>query len=124
MVADILVVDDSRSMRNLIEGILKASGHAVVTAEDGTQAMDLARNHEVDLVLTDQNMPGMSGTSLVHKLRRLDHYKDIPIIMVTTERGDFTKEKAKNLGASGWLQKPFDPERLMKAVDAMLARFN
>ena len=121
--ADILVVDDSRSIRDLIEAILNDSGHAVVTAEDGNQAMDLARNHEVDLVLTDQNMPGMSGTSLVHKLRRLDHYKDIPIIMVTTERGEFTKEKAKTLGANGWLQKPFDADRLTKAVDSMLARF-
>ena len=122
--ADIMVVDDSRSMRNLIEGVLKTVGHKVLTAEDGAAAMNLARHHDVDLVLTDQNMPGMSGTSLVHKLRRLDTYKDIPIIMVTTERAEFTKDKARSMGANGWLQKPFDADRLMQAVDSMLARFS
>ncbi len=120
--AKILAVDDQKVMRELVRGVLEGDGHEVLLAEDGMQAMQFARDNAVDLVLSDINMPNMNGISLVSKLRRLDHYAETPIIMLTTESADFKKDKAKRMGANGWLQKPFDPKRLQKAVNTMLAK--
>lgn len=118
--ARILSVDDSLSMRRLIQKVLEEEGHEVLIAGDGVEAMAIAREQSVDLVLSDINMPNMNGISLVSKLRRLDDYANIPIIMLTTEDSDFKKNKAKNFGASGWLQKPFTQERLVNAVERLL----
>ena len=120
--ATILAVDDQRMMRDLVKTVLESDGHTVLVAEDGVQAMTVARDQAADLVLSDINMPNMNGISLVSKLRRLDSYADVPIIMLTTESADFKKDKAKKMGANGWLQKPFDPPRLIKAVRSMLAK--
>ena len=120
--ARVMAVDDQRVMRELVRGVLEAEGHEVVLAEDGVEAMQIARNEVVDMVLTDINMPNMNGISLVSKLRRLDDYAEIPIVMLTTESGDFKKDKAKRMGANGWLQKPFEPTQLIKAVTTMLAK--
>ena len=120
--AKLLAVDDQKVMRELILGVLNPEGHEVILAEDGVEALEIAREQTVDMVLTDINMPNMNGISLVSKLRRLEGYQDIPIIMLTTESSDFKKDKAKRMGADGWLQKPFDPKRLIKAVSTCLAK--
>jgi len=120
--AKLLAVDDQKVMRELIFGVLSEEGHEVVLAEDGVDALEIAREQVFDMVLTDINMPNMNGISLVSKLRRLDNYKDTPVIMLTTESSDFKKDKAKRMGANGWLQKPFDPKRLIKAVNTCLAK--
>jgi len=118
--ATILCVDDSSMIRNLMTQILVKEGHVVLAAEDGGNAMDIARQQTVDLVLTDVNMPGMNGISLVSKLRRLSGYEKTPIIMVTTEKDEYKKGKSRSVGANGWLQKPFDEARLMTAVNKFL----
>lgn len=120
--AKILAVDDARTMRELVRSILEGEGHEVAVAEDGVQAIEYARENAVDLVLTDINMPNMNGISLVTKLRLLANYENTPIIMLTTESSDYKKTKARNMGADAWLQKPFDPPRLLKAVNTMLER--
>ena len=120
--AMVLAVDDQKVMRDLVKTVLEAEGHQVTTAEDGVQALELAREHHFDMVLSDINMPNMNGISLVSKLRRLDHFEDIPIIMLTTESSDFKKDKSKKMGANGWLQKPFYPPRLVKAVTVTLSK--
>lgn len=122
--ATILAVDDSSSIRNLIKRTLESEGYDVVMAEDGVDAMEIARSRTFDMVLTDINMPKMTGISLVSKLRRLEAYQDIPIVMVTTEDKDFKKQKAKTQGANGWLQKPFTQERLLNVVKVMLDKYN
>lgn len=119
--ARILAVDDAKTMRDLVKGILENAGHEVLVADDGDTAMQLARKEAVDLVVSDVNMPRMSGISLVTKLRRLPDYENTPILMLTTEGDGYKKTKAKSVGASGWLQKPFDPPRLLKAVEKMIA---
>ena len=118
--AKILSVDDSKSIRDLVEVVLVEKGHDVVTANDGVEGLAAARAHKFDLILSDINMPNMTGISMVSKIRRLPDYQHTPIIMLTTESSDFKKTKAKSVGASGWLQKPFDPERLMKAVNKLV----
>lgn len=118
--AKILSVDDSQVMRDLVESVLKENGHDVVTANDGAEGLAACRSEKFDLILSDINMPVMNGMSMVSKIRHLDDYQHVPIIMLTTEGSDFKKDKAKKMGASGWLQKPFDPERLMKAVNKLV----
>ena len=117
--ARILAVDDSRVIRDMVSTILIAEGHEVVTAEDGVDALDKARDEVFDLVLSDINMPNMNGISLISKLRRITGYEYVPIVMVTTEDSDYRKKKAKTFGATGWLVKPFTPERLIGAVSKL-----
>lgn len=120
--ASILAVDDQKVMRELVSAVLSAEGHDVTIAEDGVEALDIARERNFDIVLSDINMPNMNGISLVSKLRRLDHFESVPIIMLTTESSEFKKEKAKKMGANGWLQKPFEPARLVNAVKSTLEK--
>jgi two-component system chemotaxis response regulator CheY len=70
--------------------------------------------------VSDLNMPGMSGIELVGELRRLPAYRSIPILMLTTETSDDMKSRARSAGASGWIVKPFDPERLIGIVNRLL----
>ncbi len=116
----ILSVDDSMMVRNIVKKTLEKEGLEVITANDGVDAMAIARAESVDLVLSDVNMPNMNGISLVSKLRLLEDYAEIPIIMLTTEDSAFKKNKAKNFGATGWLQKPFTPESLVGVVRKVL----
>src|SRR5258706_4219293 len=98
----ILAVDHSPSMREMLATVLRDSGYQVVEAEDGVKALEVARSHPVDVVLTDQNMPNMDGLSLVKSLRTLPAYRDTPIMMLTTESSDEMKQKGRQAGATGW----------------------
>ncbi|MDH3325265.1 MAG: response regulator [Gammaproteobacteria bacterium] len=115
--AKILTVDDSKAIRDLMVHILTEENHEVITASDGVEALAIARETTFDVALIDVNMPNMGGLSLVSKLRRLDDYQYTPMIMVTTETSDYKKSKAKTMGATGWLNKPFTAERLLAAVN-------
>ena len=117
--ARILAVDDSAVIREMVDTILSAEGHEVVTAEDGVDALDKARNEVFEIVLSDVNMPKMNGIRLVTHLRKLPGYEFVPIVMVTTENSEQRKNKAKTYGATGWLVKPFTPERLIGAVSKL-----
>lgn len=118
--AKILSVDDSRSIRELVKAVLEKEGHDVAVAEDGVDALQVARDDHFDLILTDINMPNMSGISFVSKLRRVEGYEKTPVVMITTESSDFKKNKARAMGANGWLQKPFDADRLITAVNRLI----
>lgn len=115
--AHILAVDDAKVIRMLVQSVLEAEGHQVTLAEDGTEAIAWARDNAVDLVITDLNMPNMGGMVLTAALRKLEHYRYTPILVMTTEDGSYKKNKAKNSGATGWIQKPVDETRLIRAVD-------
>lgn len=118
--AEILSVDDSRVIRDLMKSILEAEGHTVSVAADGVEALKMAREKAFDIVLSDVNMPNMNGISLLGKLRRVEGYEYVPIVMVTTENDEYKKNKAKNIGATGWLVKPFTPDRVIAAVNKLL----
>jgi len=121
--AHILVVDDSKSMREAISRILMNADHEVATASDGDQALDMAKQTVYDMVLSDIYMPGKTGIALVALLRRLDGYRNIPILLITTENSKHMKEKSRNLGANGWLTKPIDSTRLLTAVNKTFQKF-
>ncbi|MBL7004423.1 MAG: response regulator [Gammaproteobacteria bacterium] len=118
--ATILAVDDMRSMRDLVKSVLEKKGHAVTTHEDGVQALEFAKSNKVDLVISDINMPNMTGIQLASELRKLPSYAKTPILMLTTEDAQDKKQQAKASGANGWIQKPFNPERLLTAVSKTL----
>lgn len=120
--ATILAVDDMRSMRELVKSVLEKRGHTVIIQEDGDTALNYAQSNKVDLVISDINMPNMNGISLVDELRKLPDYSNTPILMLTTEDAQDKKTQARSAGASGWIQKPFNPERLVNAVDKTLSR--
>ncbi len=118
--AQIIIVDDSISVRTPLRVILENFGHEVFDFEDGKQAREFTRTKTVDLVITDLNMPIMNGMTLVASLRSSEEYKSIPILILTTEFSDRKKSKARSLGATGWLTKPFTEERIKKALEKTL----
>ena len=120
MAKTILAVDDSTSIRQMVSFTLKGAGYDVVEAVDGQYGLDKAKSKSINLVLTDQNMPKMDGLSLIKSLRGLPQYKTTPILMLTTEAGDDMKAKGKAAGATGWLVKPFDPQKLLDVVKKVI----
>ncbi|MFN7087309.1 MAG: response regulator [Burkholderiales bacterium] len=116
MAKTILAVDDSASIRSMVSFTLKSAGYEVVEAVDGVDGLEKAQNHEINLVLTDVNMPRMDGMAFVKSLRGMPRYKTAPILMLTTESSDAAKAQGRAAGATGWLVKPFDPGRLLDVV--------
>lgn len=116
MAKKILAVDDSVSMRQMVDYTLRSAGYEVVQAVDGIEALEFARGGTVDLVLTDVHMPRMDGISLVRELRELPSYKFVPMLMLTTESSKEKKIEGKRAGATGWIVKPFDPQQLLATI--------
>lgn len=121
MAKTILAVDDSTSIRQMVAFTLKGAGYEVIEAADGQEGLEKARSKTVNLVLTDQNMPKMDGLTLVKTLRGLPQYKTIPMLMLTTESSDTMKAQGKAAGATGWLVKPFDPNKLLEVVAKIIS---
>lgn len=116
----ILAVDDSPSMRQMVSYTLESAGYDVVMANDGAEALKIAEETVVNLVLTDVNMPNMDGITLVEELRKLDAYKYMPILVLTTESSTEKKMQGKAAGATGWIVKPFDPTQLLDTLRRVL----
>jgi two-component system, chemotaxis family, chemotaxis protein CheY len=117
----ILAVDDSTSMRQMVAYVLKQAGYQVVEAEDGEEALTLASRQRFDAIITDHNMPRMDGLTLVRTLRATDGYASTPIMLLTTESSAELKQKGRDAGATGWMVKPFDPDRLLDMCRRILA---
>ena len=117
----ILAVDDSTSMRQMVAYVLKQAGYRVVEAEDGDEALALASRQRFDAVITDHNMPRMDGLTLVRSLRSTDGYASTPIMLLTTESSAEMKQKGREAGATGWMVKPFDPDRLLDMCRRILS---
>ena len=112
----ILVVDDTRSMRAMVAAVLEGAGYEVAQAGDGLEALELARTRVFDLVVTDHNMPRMDGVTLVRELRSLPNYDPVALIVLSTEVDPALKQKGREAGATGWMAKPFDPQRMLDIV--------
>lgn len=116
MAKKILTVDDSKTMRDMVSYTLKEAGFDVIDAEDGQQALEKLKGTKVDAVVTDLNMPNMNGFELIRALRANPDYKMAPILMLTTEGDEGKKQEGKSAGATGWIVKPFNPEKLVQVV--------
>ena len=112
----VLTVDDSKTIRDMVSFTLKNAGFDVIEAEDGKIALDVVKGKKPDLIITDLNMPNMDGLTLIRELRNIADYKSTPILMLTTEQTDDKKAEGRSAGATGWIVKPFDPEKLIQVV--------
>ena len=116
----IMIVDDVTAIRQIVNKVFQDVGYQVTEAARGEEALDLAKIKRVHLVITDVEMPGMSGLDLIRALRELKTYKTIPILILARDASDENIKKAEALGASGFIEKPFTPERLLSVVNQVL----
>ena len=116
----ILAVDDSATIRLVLQTALEDAGYQVILASDGQEALSKFTPHSIDMVLTDQNMPNMDGLSLVREIRSQAEFRFKPILMLTSNNQPDIKKIGKEVGVSCWLTKPFSPERLTTLVKTVL----
>lgn len=115
----VLIADDSTSMRQMIEFTLSDAGYTVVQSVDGEDAVSKF-SADVNLVITDLNMPKMNGIDLIKKIRGGSVNKFLPIIMLTTESEQAKKDEGKKAGATAWIVKPFTPENLLETIKKVI----
>ncbi|MEO5376982.1 MAG: response regulator [Magnetococcus sp. DMHC-6] len=116
----IMTVDDSSSVRQMVGLTLKGAGYDVTEGVDGQDALNKLKATQVDMVITDLNMPNMDGITLIKNLRALPQYKFTPIVMLTTESQAGRKQEGKDAGATGWIVKPFKPDQLLGVIAKVL----
>ncbi len=112
----ILAIDDSRTMRHLIGAALEPHGYDMHFAEDGVAGIEVLPQADPHLVITDINMPRMDGFGVIEAVRATEDYATIPILVLTTESGADLKAHARASGATGWIVKPFDEEKLRAII--------
>ena len=117
----IMAVDDSPSVRKLLEFSLKAKGYLVSTAEDGQEALGVLDQEKFDGIILDINMPRMDGFEFLRRVRAEGQHAAIPVLMLTTEGQDADRAKAMSLGATAYIVKPFKPTDILAAVATMLS---
>lgn len=116
----ILSAEDSPATQKFISFTLKYKGYEVVTANDGIEALEKLSQDKFDLVILDIMMPRMNGLEVLKEIKTKTPYKDLPILMLTSEKGEADRKEAMNLGALNFLTKPFQPPELISAVEAAL----
>ncbi|MGD0295760.1 MAG: response regulator [Bryobacteraceae bacterium] len=120
MAKTILIVDDSTSIRQIVSFTLKQAGFQVLEGSNGQEGLTQLSAQRVDLIVTDLNMPVMDGITFVKQVRSRPATKGIPVLMLTTESQDSKKQEGKAAGATGWLVKPFHPEKLLQTIARVL----
>jgi len=119
MARTVLIADDSATMRKMVEFALKSAGFVVIAAVDGKDALTKSNSSKFDMIITDLNMPEMGGIALIKQLRGSLTNRFTPIIMLTTEARSGELEEGKKAGASGWIFKPFSPDKLLETVNKL-----
>jgi two-component system chemotaxis response regulator CheY len=119
MSTKILIVDDSDTIRQELVEVLSSEGYTVISAVDGQDGIDKANENQFDLIITDYNMPKKTGLDLVKELKINDNYKNINILMLTTEVGSDLKKQAKEAGLRAWIVKPFQKDNLLKVIQKL-----
>lgn len=118
--ATVMVIDDSKTVRNYHGSILKSMGLDVLEAENGMEALERSLGADVDLYLVDVNMPIMDGYSFVNDIRKQENYKNTPVIMITTQAKDEDKDQAYKVGANLFETKPIKPDMLQSYVKILV----
>jgi two-component system, chemotaxis family, chemotaxis protein CheY len=116
----ILVVDDSESIREVVIFTLENAGYEVIYGVDGQDALKHLDGSSLDMIITDLHMPNLDGIGLIKEVRKNDHYKFTPILYLTTESQQSMKQAAKDAGATGWIVKPFMPDKLIAAIGKII----
>jgi two-component system chemotaxis response regulator CheY len=121
----VLIIDDSVTIRSMVSIAFKNMGWEPEAAKSGEDALEiLSKGSSFDFFVVDINMPGMNGIELIEKMRAQAAYKKTPMLVLTTEGGDAIKQQGKDVGASGWMVKPFKPEVMQAAVNRLFKHAN
>ncbi|KEO51757.1 response regulator [Thioclava pacifica] len=113
----ILAVDDSRTIRDMLKLTLNDAGMELYLAEDGVHGLEVLDGIEPDAIISDINMPRLDGFGFIEAVRGQDRHRATPILVLTTESAPELKARARAAGATGWIVKPFDPVKLVKALN-------
>lgn len=116
----VLIVDDSTTMRQMVSFTLREASYEVIEAVNGDDAIQKSQGQLLDLIITDLNMPVMDGIAFIRKARSMAALKYTPILMLTTESQTEKRMQAKEVGATGWIVKPFDPPKLLSVIAKVL----
>lgn len=116
MSLNILAIDDSRTIRDLVTQALVGAGMQVETAVDGIEGVEVFGRGRFDVVITDLNMPRMNGFGVIEAIRGGEMNSQVPILVLTTENGADLKARARAIGATGWIVKPFDDSALVSVL--------
>jgi two-component system chemotaxis response regulator CheY len=112
----VLTVDDSRTILAMLRHTLANAGFEVLQAEDGRQGLDMLNKENVDVVITDINMPVMDGIEFIRNVRASGQHQSLPILILTTETSQEKRDQGKLAGGTGWIVKPFDPDKLISVI--------
>lgn len=117
----VLAIDDSKTIRMLLQAAFETADYDVCLAEDGLEGLEKLSDYEPDVVVTDINMPRLDGFGVISGVRSHDTLGTIPVLVLSTESSDTLKTKARDLGATGWIVKPFDGPSLIAAIERVAA---
>ena len=116
----LLLVDDCRTTRKLVTYLIKGEGFNILQAENGLEALEVLARNNIDLVVTDMNMPQMDGIELIKSMKEDNLYKGIPIIMLTTEDDEAEKKRGYQMGVSMYLTKPVDQKTILGEIHKLI----
>ena len=116
----VMSVDDSASLRQMVVFVLRGGGYEAIEATDGEDALAKLRGQEVDLILTDINMPKMDGLELTRQIRAMPRHKFVPIVLLTTESDAGKRQEGRAAGATAWIVKPFNADQLLAVVKRVM----
>ena len=117
----VLTIDDSRTMRDMLQLALVEAGYRVIQAVDGIDGLETLAAEGADVVITDINMPRLDGFGFIEGMRADPNHRATPVLVLTTESDAAKKQRARDAGATGWIVKPFDPVKLVEAVRRVAA---
>ncbi len=120
MAKTILIVDDSASVRTVVATALKGAGYDVIQGCDGKDAISKMTGDKIHMIISDVNMPNMDGIEFVKEVKKMPAYKFTPICMLTTESEASKMQEGKAAGAKAWIVKPFQPPKLLAAVEKLV----
>lgn len=120
MQKNIMIVDDSASLRQVVSMALKGAGYATIEACDGKDALAKMNGEKIHLIISDVNMPNMDGITFLKEVKKHPRYKFTPVIMLTTESQGSVMEEGKAAGAKAWVVKPFQPQQMLAAVSKLI----
>ena len=119
---EVLIVDDSETVRISIRRVLEENGYKTYEAGDAIEGLGVLEDMKtIKIIVSDFNMPGLSGLDFIEQARKYDHFRDVPVLICTTEVGDDLKERARNLGVRAWMQKPLSMNKVLGVIEKLLA---
>ncbi|WMT86735.1 response regulator [Pelagibacterium sp. 26DY04] len=116
----VLTVDDSRTILAMLHHTLTNAGFEVLQAENGQVGLDVLGREDVDVVITDINMPVMDGIEFIKQVRSTGKHQSLPILILTTETSQDKRDQGRAAGGTGWIVKPFDPEKLISVINKVV----